>query len=1153
MRTAQATTAAGRTLLTVLRAVLSLLVLACAVAGLPVLLAWAIPVVWAAGHDDLAHLLDRQDTGAAFLVLLVAVGWAGWAQFTFCALRELLAQLRGRTWHAPRGLGASQRAAALLIGSILVLLPAGSALATPASATPAQSAPRLPQQTPSAHTTTADHAAAAHSRNAGQTSTYTVREVRPAESLWSIAEGELGDGERWRDIAALNEGCTMTDGQVFRSNSFLQPGWQLHLPAATSLDDHGAAPAGGARTQLADSARADTGESEPAATVTVQPGDYLSKIAEEELGDGNQWPDLFKASHGTPQPGGLPPITDPDVIYAGQRVTVPGAQPNRSDPPQDDEPADGSRHEQRTPPATEHPDSGQGTGNDKETQAPAPTRSAPKPAVPDQPSSQPTQQPGPGQGAPSAAPQPSASAGVPSTSPSAPGESSASGAPSPATAASDTPASSPAGHPLQLRTVLGAGALLAAAVTGALALRRLLQRRRRKPGETIAIAPETSSAEATLAAAAEPAAATQLDLALRSLARQLAKDGDRQLPALRAARIGARSLEVLPEDLAQEPQAPFTAGRAGWWTWPDDADVLDDEAARQVPAPYPALVTLGSTNAGDLLLLNLARLPALLLDGNAVHITEVCTSLALEFGMSPWASDVEVVTVGFGEDLPQLLPTSRIAHMRQPAHALRDLTERLLEAHQLPEAGHQPYLLLCASPLNADLAWQFADVIDKAERVPVTLIAPASDAAPHFPHAEILNASLSEPQQLNCIGAEITLQRLEHAAYQQITTALAVSGQSADPAEGPWKQVPREPYTERRPRPPEPAEQARLGEGGEAAPASPVAAHTSGRDIFPALPAASTDPAGLRLLPVPKAPTEAPAGPEEEAEKAPEEAALEEVALEEVAKVSGPDDAAGDTGEDAKTQDLHTPEIRVLGPVEVSGVASTGHGPSQARLAALLYFRPGRSADVLCADMDPVSPWSAATLNARMQGLRRALGNDPAGHAYVPRRRTGDDPYRLAESVRCDWTRFTQLAERALPHGPAGLADLEKALGLVRGRPFGPRALPWAEPHQQEMITRIIDVAHTVATLRTPPGPHHDLTSARRAIATGLEADESAELLYRDWIRIEHTAGNRAGVHTAITRIQQINRALDCSLEMETEQLINHFLHPTDSRQAHGL
>uniref|UniRef100_A0AAU1I9J3 Uncharacterized protein n=1 Tax=Streptomyces sp. NBC_00180 TaxID=2903632 RepID=A0AAU1I9J3_9ACTN len=97
-------------------------------------------------------------------------------------------------------------------------------------------------------------------------------------------------------------------------------------------------------------------------------------------------------------------------------------------------------------------------------------------------------------------------------------------------------------------------------------------------------------------------------------------------------------------------------------------------------------------------------MPALLLDGNPVHITEVCTALALELGISPWAHEVEVIAIGFGEDLPQLLPTARIAHMRQAAHALRDLSERLLETHQMPETQSQPYLLLCAASLDPSSA-----------------------------------------------------------------------------------------------------------------------------------------------------------------------------------------------------------------------------------------------------------------------------------------------------------------------------------------------------------------------------------------------------------------------------------------------------------------
>ncbi|MFJ9479702.1 hypothetical protein ACIRRI_32630 [Streptomyces mirabilis] len=1141
-----AAAAAGRTVGRVLKAGVSLLVLAGAVAGLPLLLAWVTPVIWASSHDDLAHLLDRQDTGAAFLLLLVAVGWIGWAQFAFCVVREVIAQLRGRTWQAPRGLGSSQRAAALLIGSILVLLPTSSALASDAQAAPATTAARVPGQARAPQAAEPDQAPVPSVSTPVSGASYTVRETRPAESLWGIAERELGDGERWREIASLNEGRVMSDGQVFRANSFLQPGWQLEMP-------DGAATAGGVRTQLGGGPAASAGEIEHA--VTVRSGDYLSKIAEEELGDGDKWPELFEASEGKPQPHGLPEITDPDVIYAGQQVTVPGTQPDQQAPQRDSGDSNEAGSQESTPPATQAPDGEQRPGDDAGgAHAPAPgqtTAPAPESSAPSAPSSRPAEQPGqehsPSATA-SAMPQPTTSASSSASSPSAPAEQPGAAGSSPAATASATPAPAPADGPLVLRTVLGAGALLAAAITGALALRRTLQRRRRKPGETIAIAPETSPAEAKLAAVAEPGGAARLDTVLRTLAHQVAQHDDGSvLPPLRAARVGTRTVEVLPEDLVQEPQAPFVSGKGGWWLLDSDAVVLDEQAAREVPAPYPGLVTIGSTEAGDLLLLNLARVTAVLLDGNPVHITEVCTSLALELGMSPWASEVEIMTIGFGEDLPQLLPTARIAHMRHATHALRDLSERLLEAHQMPETSHQPYLLLCASSLDPDTAWEFADVIDKAGTVPVTLVAPASTAAQHFPEAEILNASLNTPQQLDSVGTEITVQRLEHASYLQITTALKVSAQPAHPAEGPWQDVPEEPDSVNQPEQTEPPEPAAPAPNAGTSPSVTPAAHVSGQ-VFPALLAATTDPTGLRLLPTatpapqakgePHPGTETPVAPAAEGAK-PKETDAGHAAEE------------GTAAEEGAAHDLHAPEIRVLGPVEVTGVDSTGHGPRMAQLAALLYFRPGRSADAVCSDMDPLSPWELSTLNARLQGLRRSLGSDPAGHPYVPRRKSGEDPYRLSPQVRSDWTRFLQLVERALPLGPAGLTDLEQALTLVRGKPFGGKPLPWAEPYQQEMITRIIDVAHTVATYCTPAGPHHDLSAARQAVATGLDIDDTAELLYRDWCRLEYAAGNRQGLHTAITRVQQINQALDCSLETETEQLINDLL-STVGRQALG-
>lgn len=1126
---AHRTPAPLRTVGILVRALLGLALLVALLAATPyvLLLVGTQPTDLSGGID----VLLRPDDGTLFFTAITCIGWVAWAAFTLSVALEIVAVTRRRSAPRLRGLGGMQSMATFLVGGIVLLAPTAASAATSAPAHAVTATQTADDSTPSAPST------ASPSAESTNGPTYTVSSS--TELPWDLAEKYLGSGQRWQDIAALNPDIP----GLVAGDQYLPKGAVITLPSdavpATPAVSPASTQAGGARTQLNRSAP--DADSERGATVTVQPGDYLSEIAQKELGDGAKWPKLFEASRGKPQPHGLPEITNPDVIYPGQQVTVPSAQTERHEKPAEGE----SGGTSSTPPSTNAPHSGHKPGDDHtDTQAPAPGQSttpAPQTSTPSTPSSRPTHQPGQEQGAESAAPRPNAS-----TSATASAEPSASDAPSPTTTATQEPASSPASGTLQLRTVLGAGALLAAAVTGALALRRLLQRRRRKPGEKIAIASEITPAEAQLAAAAEPGGAARLDVALRTLAHQAAQDGDGELPQLRAARIGARTLEVLPEDLAHEPQAPFVSGQGGWWVLPADAPLLDEEAAREVPAPYPALVTIGSAVAGDLLLLNLAQVPALLLDGNPTHLTEVCTSLALELGMSPWASDIEIVTIGFGEDLPQLLPTTRIAHMRHAAHALQDLSERLLEAHQMPETQHQPYLLLCASPLDPDLAWEFADVIDKAGTVPVTLVAPASTAAAHFPEAEVLNASLNEPQQLNYAGSEITIQRLEHAAYLQITTALKVSGQPPHPAEGPWQEVPDEP--DNRQQPQRLAPERTTAPTTDAPPSPPRAADVS-TEIFPALLAASTDPAGLRLLPTSEAPAEAEEDPAQEDPGTESTTGPTPAAPETDGGENSGEEGAAQEVEECEAHDLHAPEIRILGPVEVTGVDSTGHGPRIAQLAALLYFRPGRSADILCSDMDPVSPWSASTLNARLQGLRRSLGSDPAGHPYVPRRKSGEDPYRLSPGVRCDWTRFLQLVERALPLGPSGLTDLEKALTLVRGRPFGGKPLPWAEPYQQEMITRIIDVAHTVATYRTPAGPHHDLTAARQAVVTGLDVDDTAELLYRDYLRIESAAGNRQGLHTAITRVQHVNRALDCSLEIETEQLINDLL-STNDRQA---
>ena len=53
----------------------------------------------------------------------------------------------------------------------------------------------------------------------------------------------------------------------------------------------------------------------PAATYTVQPGDTLSKIAKEKLGDGNAYMEIFNANRDQ--------LSDPDKIKPGQVLKIP--------------------------------------------------------------------------------------------------------------------------------------------------------------------------------------------------------------------------------------------------------------------------------------------------------------------------------------------------------------------------------------------------------------------------------------------------------------------------------------------------------------------------------------------------------------------------------------------------------------------------------------------------------------------------------------------------------------------------------------------------------------------------------------------------------------------------------------------------------------
>ncbi|MEW1639822.1 LysM peptidoglycan-binding domain-containing protein [Streptomyces sp. NPDC093801] len=1069
----------AQTAAALLRALLSLTVLALLLAGLPVLLWWATSLVGPPGLAALSHLLSTEDSGQVFLLVLAVAGWAGWACFTGAVLLEIPAQLHGRTAPQIRGL-VGQRAAATLVGAVLLALPAGTALAAPSAAAPATSPAGVSASpVPGSGTQSAPRADAP--ADAPSTAvTYTVRDVRPAESLWSIAQQTLGSGERWTDIAALNQGRTMADGAVFDAERPIQPGWVLTLPT-------------GASVPAAQPAAASTEGSAPQsgqASYTVREGDSLASIAASQLGSPDRFQELFDLNQGQPLPGGGT-FTDPNLIYPGQQLTLPPANPP-AEPAAPTASPQSPKPGPATPPAATSP----------ATAAPqtAPSAQAPAPSAP---------------ATTPAAQLPAQKSAGPATAPSSP----ATHTPAAPTPAPDAPRVQSTAAGVNWALVAGVGTLLAASLAGALGVRRVLQQRRRRAGQTIAQDHDPNTLEQLLTAAGEPAGVEILDRILRTLAHQAATD-ERALPALRGVLLAGKEVRLLLDESA-DPVAPFTAGPdSRTWTLDPAAVLPDAEMLNDVEAPYPGLVTLGAHEDG-LLLADLTTCHVLLLDGTPEEVLEVGRALALELGTSGWTDYSEILTAGLGSRLAKLLPQGRIRTVPHLPAVAADLGELLLEAHQ---SGEQvlPWLMIGVGDHEGEHLAQLADALAAARDLKTAVVLPASEAAQRvFPHAEIIDVTTGQEALLAPLGLPVTLQRITDEQYRQYVHALEVSTQDPVPATGAWEFA-------------ESHDQAAAC-GQPLTLRSTTAEAQDPGNPFPALidasPATAPQPVGHQgnaeagQSAADGAETAGTAEPDENGQAATDKAPV-------------PAQTAAAVPAKAAGEERAPVRIDMLGPLRITGTAASAHGPRTAAVAALLHLRPGRGTDYLCQAMDPVNPWSTRTLHSRLSELRNVLGLTSDGQPLLPRPKNSSG-YVLHPSVTSDWAEFKTLAARGLAAGPgAGTADLEAGMALVRGRPFEGRTLPWADPVIQEMLSRITDTAHTLARWHTD-GDTPDLDAARRTVLQALEVEETSEVLYRDLLHLEVAAGNHAAVRKVIARAQQMARTYNITLDDTTEATIN--------------
>ena len=214
--------------------------------GLPYALArlagWPLPrhlSTW----SRLSALLASPVSDRDILKIVACVVWLAWVIFALSVIAEVAAAARGRPTPQLPGTRPVQALASALLGttvltaimqaSPLAAMPATlTAHAAPAARTqPARSRPAAaaaPAQPAGARPAATGHAAGSQHR----TPRVRIHRVVTGDNLWDIAGRYLGDGERWHEIFALNQGRPQPDGQELTDPDLIEPGWVLRLPPA---------------------------------------------------------------------------------------------------------------------------------------------------------------------------------------------------------------------------------------------------------------------------------------------------------------------------------------------------------------------------------------------------------------------------------------------------------------------------------------------------------------------------------------------------------------------------------------------------------------------------------------------------------------------------------------------------------------------------------------------------------------------------------------------------------------------------------------------------------------------------------------------------------------------------------------------------------
>lgn len=857
----------------------------------------------------------------------------------------------------------------------------------------------------------------------------------------------------------------------------------------------------------------------------VVQGDTLWDLAVQYYGDGQRYPEIFEVNRGVAQADGRA-LSDPDLIITGWTLAVPNVQIEEAPPAPAPEPPAPDTDDAPSPDSIdEGAGSGAGSGGAGGFDGGAG---------------------GAGAGGAADAQSGSSTSNSSDTSSSVENESSV--------VESDINETDEADFSIPLVTAGGAVGLLLAGLLAALGTRRLRQRRQRAAGERIAM-PEQAAAdlELELRLVENPIGVEDIDNALRSL-QEWAENTGAVLPELLAVRLADDEIAVYltqPADLP-EPFEPAHPDRTAWLVRPGRAT----PPTRPTVSPYPALTTIGTDDAGGVLLLDLEQIGSLNVVGDAETARGVLTAIAVELAVNPWSDQIQVTLVGMPHGLAHEIGTFRVQHVDDVPALLRNLRADMddrraaLDSYGVDDV-HQarvratemeswaPHIVILGEEPADHLRSELAELVAHMPRLGIATVA-SGDAIAAGSTVVITDRTTAEYRS----GGQLPPlpfhpQILAGEELELIQNLFDTTTHEPLPADLHTENHIDERHVSEKSAAVEESEAVEVVDGFVARDADDDSEHAVDHLV--------AEPGAEAAAPAPEADVEATA-PAVEAVEAVEVDEADEV--DEVAEVAEVDAADAEVGEGSPsaTATVQAPEwpapyVRVLGTIDVLNVADPDGLPGRGvEMMAYLLLHNGQVPGAQLHKAFWPDKNDPTSNNARQlaKHLRNALGSDPSGHKLLPEGRN-DVGFRIHPAIRSDWDDFRELIGPDLKTTPN--EDLVAAIRLVRGQPLTPARSRrgwwvWRSVLEEQMIAAVLDAADELAhrALR-----HGEIDQARFAARIAQSADPLNEA---GW-RLELEAAMRAGSATEFSRVVDELYARpgggdpDYELDEATQQLID--------------